>query len=640
MTRLMPLCLVLSLSTLVACGDKDDGTAEGDCASPSTWYLDFDGDGFGGEDFTLESCDQPEGYLAEAGDCDDADATAFPGGTEVCDDADNDCNGVIDDDSASDAQTFYVDADGDGFGSDAFTACSTSEGSVEVAGDCDDSDPDVHPDGIERCNGVDDDCDGEVDFDTSIPGTYADVASAVEAAPDGAHICVSGGTYEVQNIDLYSDITFDGVEGEEVVFDGGGADNMFWDEDWRGPNLGLMNLHITNLKTSDYHSALYYGGAGAEVVLEDVEISEIDFSNYYVYGGLIYLDYGGGAALHNVDVHDIRQDHSSSYGYIYGLLAYTYGNLVVDGLTVEDVSVEGSPWGLLFYNEAGDVDIRDVDISGVQVDGYSSMGGMLIYNYSYGGDTLIEDVAIHDNTVSWGEDAMNVASGTSYGYVYGLLGYFEDYGSGDTVISGVSVTDNKVTATGSLGIYGGLAYTYYGSFEFSNVLFADNTFSGGSGWINGGLIQSSYSENLLTNIDMANNTFDGMTTVYGGLLYDEEYADFDVMNLSMVGNDFAEAEGDGSIWYSEEEEGYEGGLVWEYNNVYGNTFAAELSEFSRDGEDADGFSHMNEDPGYMGSGDYHLADGSPLIDAGSPDVLDEDGSVSDIGAYGGPGGSW
>ncbi|MCP4804015.1 MAG: hypothetical protein GY913_19350 [Proteobacteria bacterium] len=37
--------------------------------------------------------------------------------------------------------------------------------------------------------------------------------------------------------------------------------------------------------------------------------------------------------------------------------------------------------------------------------------------------------------------------------------------------------------------------------------------------------------------------------------------------------------------------------------------------------------------------DLTLGAGSPLVDAGSPDILDADGSASDIGAYGGPN-SW
>ena len=44
----------------------------------------------------------------------------------------------------------------------------------------------------------------------------------------------------------------------------------------------------------------------------------------------------------------------------------------------------------------------------------------------------------------------------------------------------------------------------------------------------------------------------------------------------------------------------------------------------------------NEDPTY--SADYDLLTGSPLIDAGDPSILDADGTTSDIGWTGGPGG--
>jgi len=142
--------------------DDDDP----DVSDAATWYLDFDGDGFGNSTFTLEACVAPSGYVANDQDCEDAYASANPLGTETCDNLDNDCDGTVDE-GATDATTWYSDADGDGYG-DASTAvvdCTAPSDGVEDATDCDDSDAAVNPGEDEVCNGVDDDCDSAVDDD-------------------------------------------------------------------------------------------------------------------------------------------------------------------------------------------------------------------------------------------------------------------------------------------------------------------------------------------------------------------------------------------------------------------------------------------------------------------------------------------
>ncbi len=145
--------------------DCDGIVDEDDASDASTWYIDYDGDGYGSDAYTADACTQPSGYVADDSDCDDASASAHPGGTELCDGLDNDCDGTVDEDDALDAATWYADGDGDGFGDASSTTadCAQPSGHVDDASDCDDEDATVNPDASELCNGVDDDCDGIVD---------------------------------------------------------------------------------------------------------------------------------------------------------------------------------------------------------------------------------------------------------------------------------------------------------------------------------------------------------------------------------------------------------------------------------------------------------------------------------------------
>jgi hypothetical protein len=172
-------------------GSLDCNDADAAVLGPNSWYLDFDGDGYGDAADSVESCSPVAGRVMNEADCEDASAAAHPGGTEVIDSIDNDCNGLVDDGTdafdddgdglselAGDCDdgdvsigapmTAYEDRDADGYGKDSTAAlyCSLDAMHVLAAGDCDDTDSDVNPAAVEDCAvpGEDLNCDGSVGY--------------------------------------------------------------------------------------------------------------------------------------------------------------------------------------------------------------------------------------------------------------------------------------------------------------------------------------------------------------------------------------------------------------------------------------------------------------------------------------------
>jgi hypothetical protein len=215
--------------------DCDGSADEGTPADSSTWYLDADSDGFGNPASTMRACHPSTGYVADGTDCDDSHSSAYPGGSEICDGLDNDCNGVADD------ITWYADADGDGYGDDTHSAvtCSPAAGWVTTGGDCDEDDATINPGADEICgDDIDNNCDGQA-WGCTLWGDYlsteadAILTSSVACAGTSVHADVAG-VGDV-NLDGYDDLLV-GVNADGCTTDQGHAYLVL------GPVTGNLDL--------------------------------------------------------------------------------------------------------------------------------------------------------------------------------------------------------------------------------------------------------------------------------------------------------------------------------------------------------------------------------------------------------------
>lgn len=479
--RTLPVVLVLALL-----GSGCPAPLERPEASPGDPHHDWDGDGFCEED--------PCASGAESGDCDDDNASVWPGAIEACDGIDNDCDGSLSaEETDDDGDGFNECADGDCDDGDAaihpgqLETCNgidddCDSGTVEdedgdgdgfsaCDGDCDDTDPAAGPQAVETCDGADDDCDGEVDegcvdCTRTVPGDHVTIQQALDAAAAGDVICVEPGVYdggiEVPALDLHL--------------------------------LGVGGPGVTTVDGSGKARVLAIAsGAPTTMIVEGFTLTH----GQAIRGGGVSIDEGSPTLRHLV----IADNEATDQG---GGVWQNGGDTIFEHVVVRGNSCGTDGAGLAFIS--ADTELRQVLIAennapqqgaGISIEGGTAglLGVWLEGNHAtgFGGSLFASDGAALDliQTV--------------------MLGNTADKGGGMYLDENVTASMLHATVAGNETVYsGGGIYVY----DHASLALASSTVAYNAG-INGGGIR--VKEFATTDIRYCNfggnhpNEFDGIT---------------------------------------------------------------------------------------------------------------------------------
>ena len=454
-----------------------------------------------------------------------------------------------------------------------------------------------------------------------VPADYSTIQEALDASADGDEIEVAAGTYS-EDLTVTTEVFVRGdgdvkvlgkhlVEVEQAGFEGldltgNGSDaclrvasSEFYLEDARvsGCVGGIVSTEPSNIWVfdSEFVGNASYDGAGAILVAD------------------------GGLAIEN----SAFRGNSTTYGAVGGVQ-------VSGGLVLQDCEFSGNSG----YSGAGAVQVTgDLFIANSLFEGnsttYGNSGGIA----AVGGAVEIDDSVFTDHAGYNGGGALYVQGGdlaiSSTSFENSTTTY--NVGGAIAWLDGDFLRMSDVTATGgSAQNGGGLLFARGGSIELVRV------------WLEEG--QTTYGEGgvaALTgnSVEVHNSVFRGGSAQGAGVLY------VGGESASIVNNDVL----DGTSSYGASLVALASGYTDFVNNigafadgtpvsVTGTVDPAHNAWFEL-GEAAliEGELDVLEDCAFVSyPDDLHLAEGSPCIDAGHPDLLDADGSPSDIGAFGGP----
>jgi len=465
-----------------------------------------------------------------------------------------------------------------------------------------------------------------------------------------------------------------------------------------GGSLSLEDVVISDVSV-DLQGTTQVQGAvlhaeGVAVTLAGLSVTEVAFSAtedtaasgqaHAIHGGVLALSDGGleaseltlqaaslttDGAEHDLDIAglflDITNDETSGVTEIAGLSIADSTVSVDDGTSVDFdgfLRMSGAESSL----ELSGLDLRDNQVV-IAATSATYLNGLVHLEVDAldGSDWIVEG-------------NLGATSSASSSEVRGLVDVDVDTLS----LSHVEGTKNALNAssTGSSGISSGTLRLVARSADIDHVDLRINNSASSQTDLSGGTVYLEVGdESWLSNFVLAGNSAGDTLTTHAmgaGLYIDTSGAPLHLRNGDIVGNGAtAETVSGAGIYWRNDDSG-DGGTLVNVNIVSNTVTASDVAGggglhvedadnggaptvstsnlYDNDSPEVEGLDdpvgsegNLGVDPLYTSasgdptSWDLSLQSGSPAIDAGDADILDDDGTTSDIGAYGGPDGtSW
>lgn len=588
-----------SLTVTVTFHPGEEGTARGriqvrsDDPTQSTHLVDLEGAGGA----SVIDADQ-DGYTTADGDCDDGDASSYPGASEICDGRDNDCDG--------DTPVDEADADGDGF-----RVCED---------DCDDAVSTIYPGAPEICDDADSDCDGVSADREDRDGDGFDICGGDcdddEAAswPGNTEVCdevdndCSGG---VDDID-------EDADGHTICHPAGDCDDndhevfpIVVDASWTGAEAGTeaepFNTIDEGMAALNECRVLFLGEGDYTWSLaldDDLRVIGTDATVVTAAEGDRHFDVGA----HVLELESLTLTGGSPSG-DGGSVRVVGGELWAADVVWQGNGATGDGGAIALTSGVAGLDRCELLENIAEDDG----GGVAAVS----SELTLTDSSVEDNQAVRGGGLLVEGTSLDVDRVRIVGNVATDAGGGVNAIggAGVDLTRSHLALNEAATGGGAVLYADVAQGTLSNNVVQDN--SGGTGAaieLSGSGVVSLHNNTVVTNTGGAT----------GGIAVDATGTVTLDSNLVCFNDGYGVTAGTSVVLF---------------NSAYGNTGASEYEDVTvgaNGNDDANPLFVSLQDDRDPDNDDLTLGSGSPAIDSGSPARDDLDGTANDRGHTGGP----